>query len=113
MAEQRKHERIELAKPLICHFNLANGNTTFCSIKNISVSGALVECRPNWPMEELEPGMAVQLVECAPQAHALFSTIQGLLVWNYKNYYGIEFEEELRLSTPNLADWLSNNDFTA
>lgn len=113
IVDNRKHDRIELYKPLICHFNMANGNTTFCAVKNISLSGALIECRPNWPMDELEPGIAVQLVECSPQELSLFNAVQGLLVWTYKNYYGIEFEDQLFMSTEELEEWLSDNDFIA
>ncbi|WP_187170377.1 PilZ domain-containing protein [Salidesulfovibrio onnuriiensis] len=111
MVENRKHERIELFKPLICHFNMANGNTTFCSLKNISLSGALVECRPNWAMDELEPGIAVQLVECTPRENALFNAVTGMLVWSYKNYYGIEFDDQLSMSTEKLTQWLTQNGF--
>lgn len=113
IVEERRHPRIDLATPLICHFNLSNCNSSYCSVRNISKGGARVECRPNWLMDELEPGMTVQLVECSPLERALFTSVEGMLVWHSKNHYGISFYDELFMPHHELDRWLSKNGFTA
>ena len=106
MGELRKYPREELTAAMICAFN-AEGISTFCLVKNVSVDGALVECPLAEELETFDMGDPVALRDILTGSKALFSGETGVVAWIYKRFIGIHFEPPLLGSSEELHEWLA------
>lgn len=106
MQENRRHLRYELDAVLICDLELEGLPRMHCLIRNLSITGALLECPANnWP-GDIEPGDGCQLDDGAPESSRLMRSLPGRVVRTYRRFIGVEFLTVLLPSTRDLELWL-------
>lgn len=105
--ERRKYPREELVAAMICEYD-ANGVSTYCVVRNVSLDGALIECPLGDNPELFEIGDAVTLRDVVQGPKALFDGQTGEIAWVYKRSIGLYFEEPLKPSQEELRTWLED-----
>lgn len=107
--ELRRHPRFDLTAALICTLDRADSPQSVCVVRNLSIQGALLEFPANhWP-GELEPGDGLALDDLAEGNGCLLRSQRGKVVWAYRRFLGVAFEEPLRASSEELGLWLMDH----
>jgi hypothetical protein len=105
MTEKRAHPRETLSAAMICSFD-AGEISTFCVVRNVSLQGALVECPLAAKEPVFETGDPVFLSDTLHGEDVLFGGHKAEIVWIYKQFIGLWFEEPLQPSVDRLRQWL-------
>lgn len=106
MKEARRHPRFDLTGALICTLDRGDCPQSLCLVRNLSILGALLEFpATHWP-GDLEPGEGLALDDLASENGCLLRAHRGRVVWAYRRYLGVAFEEPLRATSEELGLWL-------
>ncbi|MES9994510.1 PilZ domain-containing protein [Desulfovibrio aminophilus] len=109
MREKRRHSRLDLDGLLILALDLEDRPRVHCLVRNLSLSGTLLECPSVGYPADVEPGDAVYLDDEAPETHRLLGGVRGVVVWTYRRFIGVEFREFLFPEEEILRRWLEEH----